>query len=111
MPISDRLGGMFPLLRTSLKHYANLYREEYKRARRLRVIFGLLSAISTVLTFVSIFVTVQIPVAATWLPYLLWGAVAVCLLLLLLLGFIANYTGHVRIVGELTEANKKQPMN
>lgn len=71
------------------------------------MIFGLLSAISTVLTFVSILVTIQIPVAKTWLPYLLWGAVAVCLLLLLMLGFIANYTGHVRIVGELTEANQK----
>lgn len=68
------------------------------------MIFALLSAISTVLTFVSIFVTIQIPVARTWLPYLLWSAVVVCLLLLLMLGFIASYTGHIsRIIDALCQ--------
>lgn len=31
----------------------------------------------------------------------------VCVLLLLMLGFIANYTGRVRIVGELNDAHRK----
>lgn len=107
-PISDRLGGMLALLRDSLKHFRKVYSEEYRRARRLHVVVGLLSATSTILTFVSLIVTIRVPVAVTWLPYVLWGAVAACLLLLLMLGFVANYTYHTRIVGELTEAKESE---
>jgi len=105
---------MSRLLGHSLKHFLKVFSTEYGYARRLRVLVALLSLMSTLLTFASLLVTIRIPVALAWLPYVLWGAVAVCLLLLLMLGFVANYTYHTRIVGELNqqigslqEANKK----
>jgi hypothetical protein len=96
---------MFALLRASLKHFFKVFSEEYRRARRLRVLVNLLSAVSTVLTLVSLVVTIQIRVGA-WLPLLLWGALAVSLLILLMLGFIANYRYHTRVVGELNDKHQ-----
>jgi hypothetical protein len=91
---------MFGILETSLKHFFKVYKEEYRRARRLHVLVRLLSGLSTILTFASLFVTIQIRVGA-WLPLLLWSALAMCLLILLLVGFIANFKYHIRIVGNL----------